>query len=89
MKNHREYLDLIELKASQHKENHGTVAELDFGGGATWMMNIIMNDLDSNQNKRVIEELESILDKTQLATKVDSIRSHIAYRNTEYKLKQD
>jgi len=44
-----------------------------------WIMGLV--------NKRVIEELESILDKTQLATKVDSIRSHIAYRNTEYKPK--
>ena len=42
--------------------------------------------IDQYANKRVIEELEMILDRTQFALNLDSIRKHIA---SQIKLKQD
>ena len=71
-----------------HPDPDGLI-DLDSDGGHGRLHTQMCRLAEEYANQRVIEELESILDKTQLATKVDSIRSHIAYRNTEYKLKQD
>lgn len=56
MKGRKQYLDLIETKAHEHYTKYGKTAELDFGGGANWMFDIIYDDIEQCVNQKVVEE---------------------------------